>query len=140
MKPILIIYFTLKLCFSAFGQTSCEDIVTDFFKSYAKGGQDLKAVDDLYIHSNRIQYIRDDIGNVKDKIKVLRKNAGNYYGMEWINEIETGKFQKSFICVAKFEYYPVIFQFDFYKPHSNYLFFSLKVRDFKFDNNMIKNP
>lgn len=111
-------------------QTSTEEIITEFFKTYEKSP--LKAVDYVFgTNKWMVDRNKDGVENVKTQLTSFLGLVGDYYGYEKIIEKSVGESYKLISYMVKYDRQPVRFTFVFYKPKDKW-----QVQNFQYDDNL----
>ena len=115
---------------SVIGQTTTENITTDFFKLYEKSPQ--KAVEYIFATNKwMMDRNKDGIEKVKIQLNNFVGLLGDYYGYEKIAEKSVGESYKLVSYMIKYDRQPIRFTFIFYKPKDKW-----QVQNFQFDDNL----
>lgn len=129
MKKILLLVaiFSINVAFS---QSTPHEHIDEFFKIYSKKGVN-KAVDFLYKGSPWKSNISKAIEDQKNKLSVVDKQLGKYYGSILIAEKDI---KETFVAVhylVKYEREPLRFEFKYYKPNKKWILYG-----FSFDGSL----
>lgn len=112
--------------FAAFGQTSPDDLIKNFFTDYAKNPA--VAIDNLYSTNPWSNRIKDGIENIKKEINGYTLDyVGKYYGYELIAKKQAGESLILYSYMVKYDRQPLRFIFILYKPDNKWTLFSFKI-------------
>ena len=126
MKRIILISFVTLYSMTIFGQSSPDELISTFFKEYAK--MPSKAVENIYATNPWTSRIKDGIETMKNEVnKYTIEYVGKYYGYELITKKQ---FSESFILysyMVKYDRQPMRFIFKCYKPNDKWTLYSFKI-------------
>ena len=130
MKKLILI-ISLFFCNHIFCQnTTVESLLNTFFEEYKKSPE--TAVENLYKNNVWTSRSTDDILNLIKQIASLNEDfVGKYCGYEFIQKKQLNNSLVVLSYMVKYERQPLRFNFKFYKPKDEFIFFS-----FKFDSNV----
>ena len=127
MKKLLIILL-ISLSGDVFAQSSPQDLLDTFFKTYEKDPG--KAVQDLYSTNKWNERVKDDIDKIIGTVNGFTESyMGKYYGHEIIT---TKNFSESFVLysyLVKYDRQPLRFIFKFYRPNDKWVLYSYSLDD-----------
>lgn len=126
MKKLSLIAIVTLLSLTLSGQTNPDDLISNFFKEYAKTPS--KAVEEIYATNPWTTRIQDGIERMKNEVnKYTIDYVGKYYGYELITKKQ---FSESFVLysyMVKYDRQPMRFIFKLYKPNDKWTLFSFKI-------------
>lgn len=134
MKSLLLLLTTLVLASPLFSQSNPEEILTPFFKEYAKNPA--KAVEDIYATNPWTARIRDGIEAMKNEVnKYTPEYVGKYYGYDLITKKQLTDCFLLYSYIIKYDRQPMRFIFKLYKPNDKWMLLSFKI-DSELDDEM----
>ncbi len=126
MKKIILFAFTLVLTAKLSAQSTPEDILTPFFKEYAKNPA--KAVDEIYATNPWTIRIKDGIETMKNEVnKYTVEYVGKYWGYELITKKQLSESFVLYSYMIKYDRQPMRFIFKLYKPNDKWTLLSFKI-------------
>ena len=131
MKYLLALIFLAVFSIQLHAQSSPDEIVETFFKTYQENGS-TKALNELYKSNKWIDVNGSAMISLKEKMETLTVDfVGEFNGYELIVE---KKLADSFILrsyLVKFERQPIRFTFQFYRPDKIW-----KIQKFSYDGDI----
>jgi hypothetical protein len=102
--------------------------VEEFLRRVTTPESDL-AIDRLFAGSGFAEAKPQDIVTLKSKIKMAMELYGSPLGFEKIHEEDLSPSLKRLVYLQKFEQYPVVWEFYFYKPKDTWIINTLNFQD-----------
>ncbi len=126
MKNISFFIIISFLSITAYGQTSPEDLIKNFFNTYSKNSG--KAIEDLYSTNPWSVRIKDGIEGIKKEVNSYTPEyVGKYYGYELIAKKQLSESFVLYSYLVKYDRQPMRFIFKFYKPDAKWTLYSFKI-------------
>jgi len=126
MKRLVILASTTLFSLASFGQSNPEDLLSTFFKEYAK--TPAKAVEDIYATNPWTSRIRDGIETMKNEVnKYTFDYVGKYFGYELITKKQLSESFILYSYMVKYDRQPIRFTFKLYKPSDKWTLYAFKI-------------
>ena len=109
-------------------QSAVKDLVNGFFMEYEAGDPA-----SAFAYANALRPEAEgkrgalNVADLQAKFVELEKQFGNYYGYDILVEQELGPNFVRYICFARYEYRPIRFTFEFYRPNSTWHLYALRI-------------
>ncbi len=127
MKKLLIVLL-ISISGNLFAQSSPQDLIDTFFKTYEKDAG--KAVKELYATNKWTERIKDDIDKIIGTVNGFTESyMGKYYGYEIITKKKFSESFELYSYMVKYDRQPIRFIFKFYKPNDKWVLYSYALDD-----------
>lgn len=133
MKNLLLILLAICFVGPAFAQKTDKEILDQFFNLYKDSPE--TALNYIYDTTPWIDSQGESVLSLKEKLKLLSSQIGNYNGAEFIAKASLGQSFSTYIYMAKYDRQPLRFTFEFYKPKDKWFLNSFSY-DVNLDNDL----
>jgi len=109
-------------------QSTVKDLVNGFFMEYEAGDPG-----SAFAYANALRPEEEgkrgalNVADLQAKFIELENQFGKYYGYDILVERELGPNFVRFVCFARYEYRPVRFTFEFYRPNGTWHLYALRI-------------
>lgn len=124
-------FITLCLLFisvNALSQNDPQKLIDEFFKLYNNKSSDA-ALDYLFGTNKWMSESKEDIENVKFKLKSTIKQVGNYYGYDLITKKTISNKMALYSYFIRYDRQPLRFTLQFYNPNGTW-----RLQNFSYDD------
>ena len=127
-RVIGLFFFSFFGFVSLHSQSAVKDLVNGFFMEYEAGDPA-----SAFAYANALRPEEEgrrgalNVADLQAKFVELENQFGKYYGYDVVEDQELGPNFVRYVCFARYEYRPVRFTFEFYRPNGTWHLYALRI-------------